>query len=200
MLKAALDFLTQVEPESGAIHTPPEMRLMLYALAVSLNAECILELGFDAGYTTLALAESGAVVIGVDDSSEYPEVKASAAKLLAAYPNVALVNTDAVAFLRGSNDEFYDLIFVDDDHRAEHVAQEAWLIRAKLRQGGIAAFHDTNIHSLWKVVEMIFSDWEKINLPAWTPQEDRLDQRHNYGLALVRKPIVKLVPREVLDG
>ena len=47
-LQAVLTHFTQTV-HSGGIYTPPGNRLLLAALAVSLNARDILETGYDAG-------------------------------------------------------------------------------------------------------------------------------------------------------
>ena len=62
--------LTQ-DVEAGGANTPPEARLFLYSLAKMIRAKDILETGYDAGYTTLALAMTGAHVDAIDNLSEY---------------------------------------------------------------------------------------------------------------------------------
>jgi predicted O-methyltransferase YrrM len=176
-----LKTFTQVA-HSGGIHTAPEARLILFALAVGIRAKDILELGSDAGATTLALSMSGAQVTGVDNRSEYPDVKPTAEAQVAPYPNCKIVYKDALEFLRESPDNAYDLIFVDDDHKMDHVREEAIEVRRVLRAGGFVAFHDTVIHNLWQVIEEVYPDWQRINLPAISPSAGS-----DYGIGLVRK-------------
>ena len=182
LLDDLLDELQQQE-ESGGINNPPELRLLLCLLAQMTRAKRIIETGYDAGYTTMALALTGAKVLAVDDLSGYPGVEAGARERLHGISNVSLFNTDALEFLRVQPDESADLIFVDDDHSPAHVARECTEIRRILRPGGMAAFHDVNVGDLWQVINRAFSGWMRIYLPAYQPGSD-LD----YGVGIVRKP------------
>ena len=47
----------------GGSNTPSETRLLLFSLAVSMQARDILELGCDMGYTIRVLASTGANII-----------------------------------------------------------------------------------------------------------------------------------------
>lgn len=182
--KNVLLFPYSQEVISGGIHTPPELRTILFALGVGLRATDILETGYDAGHTTLALARTGANVVAIDNLSEYGEVDRKARLLLEGYPNVTLINGDALKYLGDAADESFDLIFIDDYHRAEHVMAEAYQVRRVLRPGGCAVFHDTIIHGLWAVMQRVFADWPMVQLPCFSPQAGR-----DYGAGLVRKPL-----------
>jgi predicted O-methyltransferase YrrM len=171
------------DAHSGGLHTPPELRLLLLCLARMQGAELIIETGYDAGYTTRALALSGARVVAVDNLSEYPNIDGAARAMLSGYSNVELLQADAGELLRAQADGSVDLIFVDDDHRPDHVRVEAKEVRRILRPGGIAVFHDTNIADLWVVVEKAFDDWDKMRFSAPSP-ENSVD----YGFGVVRKP------------
>ena len=169
--------------ESGGIHTPPEFRLWLTTLALGMHAREIVETGYDAGYTTLALALSGAHVVGIDNLSEYADADLVARRNLAGCRNVQLIQCDALGYLRGRVDESVDLIFIDDNHNPFHVHQEALEIRRVLRPGGYAVFHDTLSRELWHVIESVFPDWQRVQLPCFSPAA-----MQDYGAGLVRKP------------
>jgi predicted O-methyltransferase YrrM len=168
---------------SGGAHTAPEMRMILLMLAIGSRARDILELGSDAGTTTEILALSGARVVGVDNWTEYPEVKPQAQELLKKYPNCTLVKSGALEYLKGQEDESWDLVFVDDFHGLEHVMLETVEVRRILRPGGFAVLHDTKVHKLWEAIEGYLGDWERINLPAISPEAGK-----DYGFGIARKP------------
>jgi SAM-dependent methyltransferase len=154
---------------SGGDHTPPEMRVLLYALALSYRAEDILE--------------TGANVVAIDNLSEYGHVDKHARELLAKYDNCQLLKTDALAYLRGCPDESFDLIFIDDSRTYDHVEQETTETRRVIRPGGLIIFHDTIFCDLWRVVDTIFPDWGRMQLPAISPARDV-----DFGLGLVTRP------------
>lgn len=183
--EALLEQLTQRKQEhSGGLWTPPGNRLLLLALALSMNAKDILELGYDSAVTTMALALSGARVTGVDNLSEHPLTENVAKTRMRAFPNVTLVNSDALGFLTAANDESYDLIFVDDSHDKYHVALEAIQISRVLRHGGLVAFHDTLSRELWDIVDKSYPDvWQRIHFPSL--QENGED----FGLGIFKRPL-----------
>jgi predicted O-methyltransferase YrrM len=181
-LTAVLDQLTQTEPYGG-MHTAPELRLLLLLLARLHRAKDIIETGYDAGYTTLALSWSEAEVLAVDNLSEYPEADHVAKALLSARNNVTCVNENALMALFNRPDESVDLIFIDDNHRPVHVRTECHEVRRILRPGGIAVFHDTTVGQLQEVVEEMFDDWHKIFFSAFSPGAD-----YDCGFGIVRKP------------
>lgn len=177
-----LEAFTQ-EHFTGGVHTPPETRLLLYSLAVAMRAKRVLELGYDAGYTLLALAMSGAECVGVENYSDTGAARGMAESLLADYSNVTLINQEAIAFLEAQADESFDLIFVDDSHNHNHVAIEINNIRRILAPGGIAVFHDVIERNLWTLIERDFANWQRIMLPAISPHT-----RTDFGIGVVRKP------------
>jgi predicted O-methyltransferase YrrM len=184
VLSALMNGMEQhtADAHSGGLHTPPELRLLLLCLARMQGAKFIIETGYDAGYTTRALALSGARVVAVDNLTEYPNVDGAARAMLSGYPNIELLQVDAGELLRTQADGSVDLIFIDDDHRPDHVRVEAKEVRRILRPGGIAVFHDINIADLWGVVEEVFDDWDKMRFSASSP-ENNID----YGFGIVRK-------------
>ena len=182
-------FLEQFEQEeySGGLWTTPGNRLLLLGLAVSMGAEDILELGYDAGVTTEIFAMSGAKrVVGVDNLSEYGGVEPKARQRLSIYPNVELHNGDALDYLHACSDESFDIIFIDDYHGLQHVMAEAQEVRRVLRPGGFAIFHDTIIHALWEAIATVLPDWQQIELPSMQRKAPYQDQ--DFGMGLVRKP------------
>ncbi len=172
----------QVET-SGGMHTAPEARLIMASIAKGMHAQDILETGYDAGYTTLAFAQTGAAnVVGIDNRSEYPESKDSAREMLKGYPNVHLLFADALEFLKETADDSFDIIFIDDSHKVEHVFEEALQVKRVLRPGGYAFFHDTNVRFIFVVMQAAFQDWPIINLPAYSPVTGE-----DFGLGMTRK-------------
>jgi SAM-dependent methyltransferase len=176
--------LCQQDIVSGGVNTPPEARLLLYSLAKLVRAKDIIETGYDAGYTTRVLAQTGATVLAIDDGSEYPEVKQVARDILRPYSNVVIVNADALSILRDLKPNIADLIFIDDLHNYEHVKLEAIECRRLIRPGGIVAFHDTNVVDIHKVISTVFHDWEYVtDIPCYSPYT-----KMNYGIGFASKP------------
>jgi predicted O-methyltransferase YrrM len=169
--------------KSGGVHVPPALRLLLLALA-HLSGGPVLETGYDAGFTTGALALSGLPVVGVDNLSEYGYVDGPARERLADYQNVTLVKEDALVYLRGLDDESLGLAFIDDNHDRTHVMLEAQELRRALKPGGFAVFHDTEACYLCEVLDAEFPGWELLYLPAVSP-----DNGLDYGVGIVRKPL-----------
>lgn len=172
------------QPEwSGGSHTAPELRLLLFALAYSLRATRIIETGYDAGMTTVVLAETGAEVVGIDNGEEYPNVKGAATERVKEYPNIELIEGDALEYLRSQADNSIDFIFIDDAHHYNWVLTEALEVKRILRPGGLAAFHDTTECNIWEIIDNVFADWQRIELPAISPGLSR-----DMGVGVVRKP------------
>lgn len=191
-LQSLLTQLTQTL-RSGGVYTPPGNRLLLAALAVSMGAKDILETGYDAGVTTLALAMTGARVVAIDNGYEYTAVKVHAVELLAGYPNVELITEDALVYLASAPADSFDLIFIDDCHWPDYTILEISKIQRVLRPGGIAAFHDTISAGLWEVLYTYFPEsWAGINLPSVQGWKDYAGNEGalglDFGLGLVRKP------------
>jgi predicted O-methyltransferase YrrM len=180
--------LTQDAAEaSGGMYTTPGNRLTLLGLALSCEAQDILELGYDSGTTTMILALSGARVTGVDDHREAPLAAAIAEARLAPFPNVRLATAEAIQFLRETSDEAYDMVFVDDLHEAAHVRQEAHEVMRVLRPGGLACFHDTIVHGLWDVVDAVLpASWQRLEVPS--RQHAAPFAGADFGLGVWRKP------------
>ena len=164
----------------GGSNTPPETRLLLFSLAISMQAKDILELGCDMGYTTRVLASTSANVVGVD--TFYETDKNSAYQLTAPYPNCTIVQSEAYQYLLDVPNGSFDMIFVDDNHDPHHVEQEATEIRRIIRPHGIVAFHDTTYDPrLREVVRNVFHDCEQIEFPAISPLYER-----DFGITVVK--------------
>ncbi len=187
-LQDVLGSLVQVD-HSGGIHTHPSLRLILFAIAVSNGALDILELGYDAGWTTETLAMTGAKVIGIDNLSEYGGIDRTARERLAGYTNCKLLKGESLQFLNDQPNESFDFVFVDDNHNLSRVKAECERIRHVLRPGGIACFHDTNYHNIWSVVEQIFADWQRINFKSPSASSPDMEM----GLGIVKKPTAEEV-------
>ncbi len=171
---------------SGGMNTAPDVRMMLFALAMSIYAQDILELGYDAGFTTEVLAMTGVRVVGVDNNAEYPGIKRAAQRRLAKYKNCTLITREALDFLEASADDSYDLVFVDDWHDPNHVLLEVEQIRRIVRVGGIVVFHDTTWDKrLGYVVKAGLPGWEILHLPAWG--ETREGVIMDFGITVARK-------------
>lgn len=156
-------------------YTGPAVRLLLIAIGNLIETKDILELGTGEGFTALCLATiPGARVTTVDKKTPN-----SLPEILKGLKNVTFVQQDALEFLRAQADESYDLIFVDDDHRREHVHREAFHVRRTLRPEGMAVFHDVRLFGLEEVIRAVFGP--VLILPDVRPEGRDL------GIALVRK-------------
>ena len=170
---------------TGGVHTSPDARALLLFLARSIDAQRIIETGYDAGYTTAALAASGAAeVIGIDNLSEHPEAAEVALRVIDGYPNIKLLfPREALHFLIEQPDDSICMLFIDDSHNLEHVRAEAIVAKRIVRPGGIIAFHDVRQLGIWRILVEVFEGWEMMNLPAISPNNGV-----DYGIGIVRRP------------
>lgn len=185
------------EPHTtGGSYVSGANRFFLIALAMTLRAQDILETGFNSGMTTLAFATTGANVVALDNVCEQPDIEPVARQRLASFPNVKLVNEDALLFLVCTPTATYDLIFIDDCHWPLYTFYEAIEAQRILRPGGCVIFHDTTEESagLWRPVEKaLHPSFERINLPSYQGDEgysgvESLANK-DFGLGIVRKPL-----------
>lgn len=180
---------------SGSSYVTGANRLMLLGLALSMNAKDILETGYNTGYTTFTFALSGAHVIGVDNEFEQPALAHIALERAKQFPNVELVQDDALVYLTMAQDRSFDLIFIDDCHWAEYTRMEIHQVRRILRHGGCVVFHDTHFAHIWEVIEEEFPvAWQRVNLPSIQGQSKGYTGRaymkgRDLGLAIIRKPM-----------
>jgi predicted O-methyltransferase YrrM len=180
---------------SGSSYVTGANRLMLLGLALSMNAKDILETGYNTGYTTFTLALSGARVVGIDNEFEQPSLKHIVLERAKQFPNVELVQDDALVYLTMAKDKSFDFVFIDDCHWAEYTRMEIHQVRRILRHGGCVVFHDTHFAHIWDVIEEEFPvAWQRINLPSIQGQSEAYRGRaymkgKDLGLAIVRKPM-----------
>lgn len=118
---------------------------VVVAMAVALQPYTVIETGTFEGLTTRRLCQAlpSATVYSIEfDEQRFLKVKDE----LADCPNLALSNNDALEAMRGFADESVDFIFLDDDHVANHVAEEIIEARRILRSGGVCVVHDVHGH------------------------------------------------------
>lgn len=103
----------------------------------------IIETGTFMGTTTRVLYEAAdAFILTVEADVRRWEQARKNLKELEDGHNLLCVNADAVEFLGNRKSESADFIFLDDDHEAEHVANEIQLAKACLKPGGVIVVHD----------------------------------------------------------
>ena len=118
---------------------------VLCALAWSIDARDVLELGAFEGLTTVALSKAlpSACITAIEHD---PDRSGVAKKRLAAegVENVDVVQNDAIKFLRACIDLglTFDFAFVDDDHTFAHVSEEVDLLKRVVHPGGMLVMHD----------------------------------------------------------
>lgn len=114
--------------------------LTVFALAVSIKAKKILELGVRTGNTTLpfllAAKETGGMVHSVDLE---PTVFSCPSELKI-YWN--FYQSDAIQWLQDRSDAKYDLVYIDDWHAYPHVKKELELIDSMVSPSGLVLLHD----------------------------------------------------------
>lgn len=182
--------LKRVESQvwSGGIYTRPETRIVLAMLALSMNAEDILETGYDAANTTEAFALTGAKnIVAIDKMTEYMGTEPGARKLMEQYENVTLHNGDALLFLKNCDPLSWDFMFIDDDHSHMHVAEECEEVDRILRPGGMVCFHDTISRGLWDVAcGHLPKSYQRIEIPCI--QVTMKHAGEDFGVGIFRKP------------
>lgn len=142
-LQAAINDEKLIRYVSGS--TEPWSASVVCALAWSIDAREVLELGAFEGLTTTALAK--ALPEAHITAIEHDANRAGVAKKRVAFEgceNVDVVQNDAIRFLRACIDLglMFDFAFVDDDHTYAHVAEELDLLKRVVRPGGMITMHD----------------------------------------------------------
>jgi len=125
--------------------TEPWAAQVVAALAWSINAGNVLELGAFEGRTTLTLAQRlDANITAVEITSERATTTRKRLAEFTASPRIEVVEMDALKFLRRciSERRRFDFAFVDDDHTYAHVAEEVDLLKRVVRPGGLIVMHD----------------------------------------------------------
>lgn len=123
--------------------TEPWSVSVLQALVRLKRPKRLLELGSYEGRTTRALASvmpRGASLVGVEAVSSRWEQSRLAVQ---ENPQVTILETDALKFLRTHAGPPFNFVFVDDDHSAGHVALELdLLLDGIVAPGGLIVGHD----------------------------------------------------------
>ena len=170
--------------------------LSVFALAVSIGAKNILELGVRTGNTTLpfllATKETGGMVHSVDldmTTFQCPDELKIYWKFM---------QSDAIAWLenRVAEGGQYDIIYIDDWHSYPHVKRELELIEPMIGPSGLVLLHDlmysnaqphyrsnpNTTDAQWEgggpyraVAELDPTKWEYVTIPI------------NHGLTILRK-------------
>lgn len=134
--------------------------LTLFSLVISLNAKKVLELGTRNGTTAQALIEAckhtNGHLFSVDicQTSYKPPVEDSS--------YFTFIQSDAIDFLK-KNNEFYDLIFIDDWHATEHVYNELILLKPYINLKTVILLHDLmhdNTEPLYNNTYHTGNEWE----------------------------------------
>lgn len=96
---------------------------------------------------TLYLIDPYESARGYDDAQECnvqaPEVsRQEAMVLLAGFQEVVWMQTTSAEAVKNFPDGIFDYVYIDGDHRYEHVYEDAMLYWQKVREGGVLAGHD----------------------------------------------------------
>tara|TARA_Y100000034_G_C6854855_1_gene388305 strand:+ start:71 stop:688 length:618 start_codon:yes stop_codon:yes gene_type:complete len=116
--------------------------ITLFAITLALRAKRILELGVRKGGTTLPLLSAAYMIGGHVDSVD---IKPHQFKCPAEMRGLWTFHlSDSIEFLEQCDeDRTYRLIFIDDYHTYEHVANELRLIEKLVTPRSIILLHDT---------------------------------------------------------
>jgi glycosyltransferase involved in cell wall biosynthesis/predicted O-methyltransferase YrrM len=118
-------------------------KITLFSLALSVNAKNILELGVRKGITTTPLLEASSYTKGRVTSVDIME-NTQLHYLKSKYKNWNYVIQDSIKFLENiSNDEIYDLIFIDDWHDGDHLYKEIQLLEPHITPFTLILIHDS---------------------------------------------------------
>ena len=161
--------------------------LLIFALAITMDAKNILETGVREGTVTQALLKAAKVtqakVTSVDiENRSYLN-----------YPDWNFVQSESIQFLENCK-EVYDLIYIDDWHEYNHVKKQLELIDKLTTNSSIVLLHDTMYNKVpiynttratvaefanggpaRAVLELDKTKWEWCTIPT------------NHGLTILRK-------------
>lgn len=126
---------------------------LLCALVRAMQPHILIETGTFEARTTVKLVEAmdsygpahGAALFTIEaDSQRAAGARAVLNEIRVRTPNlgVQLVEGDALAFLRAQPEASVEFVFLDDDHTAQHVADEVEAALRILRPGGLVCLHD----------------------------------------------------------
>lgn len=159
---------------------------VLYALVRALKPKRVAEIGAwhgcSASHLAAAVKRNGkGEVVSVDDGSEINSVGAHGDMIPTDLRSwVKLVRSDGAAWLEKQPNGSIDLLFEDDNHRAEEVETISRLAIAKLSDGGILVDHDTADHPTGVEVRKGMEN-------AGIPYQRYLIEPSNCGIAIWRK-------------
>ncbi|KKM86892.1 hypothetical protein LCGC14_1274500 [marine sediment metagenome] len=124
--------------------------ITLFAAAISIHAQKILELGMGSGNCTLALLQAAHFTDGTVESVDYQTDSYEGFRCPSKFRDRLLFHqSDALEFLRNlPSDKIYDLVFIDDDHTYDHVKQEIDLIEPHVTPHSIILMHDAMVKSV----------------------------------------------------
>lgn len=115
--------------------------ITLFALALSIRAKNILELGVRNGHTTIPLLKALSYTNGYLTSVDI--VEDPNLHYLKSTPNWNYVITDALEFVKNiPKDETYDLVYIDDWHDGEHLYKEIQYIEPHITPSSLILIHD----------------------------------------------------------
>jgi len=120
--------------------------ISLFALATSIQAKSILELGVRRGITTMPLLYAASLFEGTLDSVDIKKTKFVPPKSLRKHWRYH--KQDSIGFLKKlPQDRSYDFVFIDDWHAYEHVKEEISLLSEHVRQDSLITLHDLMLHT-----------------------------------------------------
>jgi predicted O-methyltransferase YrrM len=122
--------------------TTDKHQLTFFALAMSIGARRILELGVRDGNSTAPWIMSAIELDGFVDSVDLEPTRWQCPDI--AKPYWKFTQSDAIKYLEDcvANNAQYDLIYVDDWHSYAHVKRELELIEHMITPSGIILLHD----------------------------------------------------------
>ncbi len=166
-----------ITPEAGM---NPGDRRALYHLVRHLRPERVLEIGTQAGASTVHLAAGLAAVHGAGErrlvtvdindvngaenaawrAFGLPQSPADAMRRLG-YDRLVQFRVGRSLEILRERGEAYDLVFLDGDHRLPTVAAEIPLALGRLRPGGLVLLHDffPELRPLWPDGKVIEGPW-----------------------------------------
>jgi hypothetical protein len=139
----------------------------------------ILELGIWIGANSQALYENFNIdeLILIDrwyqkyEHYDFPEVKNFPQKVFDRFynnDNVIIIRCDTLRSAQFFQDEYFDYIYLDDNHSYEHVCKELELYYPKLKKGGIYSGDNYEMAGVKKAVDEFAEKHKyKINTEPW---------------------------------
>jgi predicted O-methyltransferase YrrM len=116
--------------------------ITLFAIAISLKAKNILELGVRDGFTTIPLLNACEYTNGLLTSVDIKE-NINLNIIKKQYPKWEYKISDAIEFISKIKDDvLYDLIFIDDWHDGNHLFNEISLLEKHITPSSIILIHD----------------------------------------------------------